>query len=140
MKQSGMATDSQLLDLRSLMKTKDKARKKLKRLEKDAERKKRDRVDKRKRIDALKIDDPEAYAKLGKLVGSRKGGTGRPRLEEDQPELLKAIISMVSPFASAHERRRMETLPSCMTLDTLHEALKTEGTESCNHSNQHKKY
>lgn len=49
--------------------------------------------------------------------------SGRPRLEEDQPELLKTIADLVSFRASAEGRRRSMALYSCSTLWNLNEAL-----------------
>lgn len=52
---------------------------------------------------------------------------GRPRIESDQPELLKAIIEIATHGASADIRRRSETIRVCKTLDQLHEQLKDMG-------------
>lgn len=44
---------------------------------------------------------------------------GRPRIEDDQPDLLKVIVSIVTLGSGAHLRRRDETIRSCRTLDEL---------------------
>lgn len=52
---------------------------------------------------------------------------GRPRLENNQPELLKTIADVAMFGASAEERRRCEVVRSCRSLDDLHEVLKELG-------------
>ncbi|XP_050498755.1 uncharacterized protein LOC126879621 [Diabrotica virgifera virgifera] len=54
---------------------------------------------------------------------------GRPRLEEQQPLLLKTIVDLAMFGASAEERRRSEIVRSCRTLTDLHEKLKEHGFE-----------
>lgn len=48
---------------------------------------------------------------------------GRPRLETDQPELLKAIVDIAMYGSATHYRRRTEEIRSCRTLDDLNEKL-----------------
>lgn len=48
---------------------------------------------------------------------------GRPRIEEDQPELLKAIADVAIFGGVTHDRRRIEEIRSCKTLDDLHAKL-----------------
>lgn len=50
-----------------------------------------------------------------------------PRLEEQQPQLLKTIVDLAMFGASAEERRRSEIVRSCRTLTDLHEKLKEHG-------------
>lgn len=45
--------------------------------------------------------------------------TGRPRIEVDQPELLKAIVDIVTASSAAQDRRRCEELRTVTTLDDL---------------------
>lgn len=47
---------------------------------------------------------------------------GRPSLDFDQPGIIQTIIEIVSSTAAAHEKRQMEILNTCKTID----ALKTE--------------
>lgn len=54
---------------------------------------------------------------------------GRPRLEEDQPELLRAISEIAMFGASADERRRSNVLRSCKTLKQLKIELEKLGFE-----------
>lgn len=52
---------------------------------------------------------------------------GRPSLDEDQPGIVKTILEIVNSSASAHERRQMETLNTCKTVDSLKKALEESG-------------
>lgn len=53
--------------------------------------------------------------------------TGRPRLECDQPDLLKAIADIALIGSATDDRRRTEMIRSCKTLDSLHEELRAMG-------------
>ncbi|KAL5491710.1 hypothetical protein EMCRGX_G017057, partial [Ephydatia muelleri] len=53
--------------------------------------------------------------------------SGRPRLEEDQPLLLQAIVDIALHGAPAHERRQCEVYRSIKTLDELTAQLKKDG-------------
>lgn len=48
---------------------------------------------------------------------------GRPRLEEEQPELLKTIAEIALFGSAAHDRRRADDIRSGRTLDDLHTQL-----------------
>lgn len=74
------------------------------------------------KIKAVCRDSPSAANLL--MVRS---APGRPRLEEQQPELLKAIVDLAMFGASAEERRRSEIVRSCRTLTDLHDKLKEHG-------------
>lgn len=54
---------------------------------------------------------------------------GRPRLEDEQPELLETIARIAMFGASAADRRRHESLRSCKTLKDLHKELEGLGFE-----------
>ncbi|KAL4710004.1 hypothetical protein ACJJTC_015982 [Scirpophaga incertulas] len=54
---------------------------------------------------------------------------GRPRLEEDQSELINAITNIAMFGSQTDERRRSQMVRSCRTLDDLHQALLKEGFE-----------
>ncbi|XP_033217552.1 uncharacterized protein LOC117173210 [Belonocnema kinseyi] len=53
--------------------------------------------------------------------------TGRPRLEVNQPDLMKTIIQLATFGASAEEKSGSEALNSCRTLPELCEELKIFG-------------
>lgn len=56
-----------------------------------------------------------------------RGKQGRPRLEDDQPELLKQIISIATYASASHARRNDESYRSVKTLNELTEKLKQDG-------------
>ncbi|KAF2888024.1 hypothetical protein ILUMI_18149 [Ignelater luminosus] len=58
-----------------------------------------------------------------------RSASGRPRLEEQQPELLKTIVDLTMFGVSAKERRCSEIVRSCQTLTDLHDKLKEHGFE-----------
>ncbi|KAK3928621.1 Mitogen-activated protein kinase kinase kinase [Frankliniella fusca] len=76
------------------------------------------RREKKKKLSILKAEFPEAASVL-----AIREKPGRPRVEEDQPELLKVICSIAEFSSSDADRRRSESLRLCKTLDQLHEAL-----------------
>ena len=49
---------------------------------------------------------------------------GRPRLEDDQPLLLKTIVDIAMHGSAAHERRRTEEYKTIKTLKELSEQLR----------------
>lgn len=53
--------------------------------------------------------------------------SGRPPLEDDQPELLKVLTEIATIGGGADDRRRTEMIRSCKTLDDLCQKLKEEG-------------
>ena len=53
--------------------------------------------------------------------------TGRPRIEDDHPLFLKAIVDIAMHGAAAHERRRSEIYRSIKTLDDLTKQLNDDG-------------
>lgn len=80
-------------------------------------KKKQNTVNKR-----LRDEHPEIAKKL-KL----RADAGRPRLEVEQPELLRTITNLVTFGATADAKRRSEALGSCKTLADLHSELKSLG-------------
>lgn len=52
---------------------------------------------------------------------------GRPRLEVDQPELLRTIISIAMHGSASHDKRREDMFRSVKTLTELKEKLHEEG-------------
>ena len=61
---------------------------------------------------------PELSEEIELNCGSRTGA-GRPRIEEEYPELLKTIVDIVAPEAAADVGRRPELLRDCISLDDL---------------------
>jgi len=94
----------------------DNLKRKLKRLGAENERQKKRNADRQKAIKELCSKDPEAAERF---KSHNRGHTGRPRLEEDQPGLLSAILNIVQSVSAADDRRRCEALRSVKTLDDL---------------------
>lgn len=53
--------------------------------------------------------------------------SGRPRIEEDQPEIFKAIMDIAIHGSAAHEKRREEMFRCVKTLDDLSNSLNELG-------------
>ena len=60
-------------------------------------------------------------------VLSIRNKPGKPRLEVDQPLLLKAIIDIAVRGSAAHEKRQADIYRSIKTLDDLTQQLKNDG-------------
>ena len=80
------------------------------------------RLTKNKKLEDLKERFPELSSEISASCGTRTGA-GRPRIEEQCPLLLKTIVDMVAPEASADIGRRSELLRACTTVDDLKKEL-----------------
>lgn len=98
--------------------------KQLKRLSAERARKQKFRLDVKRKLAEVTEEHPVVGQRLKKFCRQK---IGRPRLEDDQPQLLKTIVDIVLCGAAADPRRRSEKLTSCKTLDDLHEALVEDG-------------
>ena len=65
------------------------------------------------------------YIKL--FSASYRSHQGRPRIEEDQPQLLQTILDIVSATSAADDRRRTEMLRTVTTLKDLTAELNLRG-------------
>lgn len=77
-------------------------------------------------LEELRWTNPEIAA-----VFSKRQKPGRPRIEENQPELLKAIVDIATYGAGADERRRSETIRTIQTLAELTQELHVRGFRVC---------
>ncbi|CAH0563025.1 unnamed protein product [Brassicogethes aeneus] len=100
----------------------DRCKKILRKKEQHMRHSKKHRLSIKSKI-ALACRDSPNVANLFKV----RSTAGRPRLEEEQPELLKTIVDLAMFGASAEERRRSEIVRSCRTLTDLHDKLKEHG-------------
>jgi hypothetical protein len=73
---------------------------------------------------SIVVKNPEFTEALKPFIRDK---IGRPRLETDQPLLLKTIIDIASVGSSTDERRRSEMIRTCKTLDDLTESLNEKG-------------
>lgn len=60
-----------------------------------------------------------------------KNESGRPRIEEDQPEFLRVVAEIATFGASADPRRRTVDVRSCKTLRSMYENLLEMGFTCC---------
>lgn len=115
---TGMATDVQLNDLRRKKLVLHRKNLELKAVTATRMRQRKRRENERK---VLK-HNPDIAQKL-----KRRDVVGRPRLEEDQPELLKTISDIVTHGSATDDRRRSDLLYSIKTLDGLTDELNRRG-------------
>lgn len=117
-----IASDDQILQLKN-------AKAKLKELEAKLKikvdgqaRQKRKRENEKRQLEELKVTNPEVANLFGKTPKP-----GRPRLEEQQPEILKTIVDIATYGAGADERRRSEAMRTVHTLEELTTELQLRG-------------
>lgn len=97
---------------------------KLKKLKKDQDRHVKYRQNKKSKIEEVCKKNSEIAEILRPQTKS-----GRPRIEDNQPEFLKLLTDIASRGCGADGRRRTEILRSCQTLDDLHKELLNFGIE-----------
>ena len=100
----------------------EEERKALSKKERNAQRQKKFRETFKTKIKAACAENPGMAVKL-----KIRDGPGRPRLEENQPELLKAIVDIAVSGKSEEERHNADKIRSCKTLDSLHQELLKAG-------------
>ncbi|KAF2895812.1 hypothetical protein ILUMI_10363 [Ignelater luminosus] len=107
---------------RQVKKLRDKTEKELRKKEQHMRHSKTYRLSVKSKIELVCRDGPTVANLLMACSAS-----GRPRLKEQQPELLKTIVDLAMFGASAEERRRSEIARGCRTLPDLHDKLKEHG-------------
>jgi hypothetical protein len=125
-KACGMATAEQLTQMKSDIASKKIKEIGFKRLQRDAICSQRSRETRKRRLEQLQVQHPEVSQVFQDIVPRSK--IGRPRMEENQPYLLKTIVDILSVNGAADPRRRTELLRSCMTIDQLQAELISQGT------------
>lgn len=100
----------------------EEEKKALSKKERNALRQKKFRETFKTKIKAACAENPAMAVKL-----KIRDGPGRPRLEENQPELLKTIVDIAVSGRSAEEREKSDKIRSCKTLDSLHQELLKAG-------------
>ena len=108
------------ISLKNYRKDKAQCSKQLSRLVSHAKAQQKYEDKKRQRLRNLMVSAEPSHEN----VITRK--IGRPRLEEQFPNLLETIVKIVSPGASAESKRRSELLRCCKTLDDLKEKLELD--------------
>eukprot|EP00731_Ephydatia_muelleri_P034807 Em0078g7a len=119
---SNMLSKEQETELHCKKRKKEELEKLLKKKRDDQKRAQKYRA-KRKHV---MLDLCEKNPEVKELLKLREK-SGRPRLEEDQPLLLQAIVDIALHGAPAHERRQCEVYRSIKTLDELTAQLKKDG-------------
>jgi hypothetical protein len=120
-----METAEQLTQMKSDIAAKKIKKIGLKKLQRDARYSQRSRETRKRRLEQLQVQHPEVSQVFQDIVPRSK--TGRPRMEENQPYLLKTIVDILSVNGAADPRRRTELLRSCMTIDQLQSELISQG-------------
>ncbi|CAF1277160.1 unnamed protein product [Adineta steineri] len=123
-RQMGLATAENKKQLKQLMKDRKKKGYELKRLQSKQKASNKYRVKRRKIVDHLFETKPELHPQLNKLY---RRGVGRPRVEEQCPDLLQIIEEIAKVGGASDDRRRSETIRPCLTLDDLREKIKQRG-------------
>lgn len=118
----GLASEDQLSTLKIAKQKLAEAEKELKIKTHAQGRQQRKREGDKLRIGELMVTNPDIAEIL-----SKRPKPGRPRIEEKQPELLKAIVDIATYGAGADERRRSETIRTIQTLGELTSELHLRG-------------
>ena len=85
-------------------------------------RSKKFRDDRKKRLAAACTKNPKLKSTL-----KIRNEAGRPRLEDDQPLLLQAILDIAFYGSAAHEKRQSDVYRSIKTLDELTKQVNDDG-------------
>ncbi|CAF2101870.1 unnamed protein product [Rotaria magnacalcarata] len=123
-KQMGLSTAENRKQLKQLMKDRKKKTYELRRLQSKQRASNKYRVKRRQIVEHLFETKPELHPQLNKLY---RRGAGRPRVEEQCPDLLQIIEEIAKVGGASDDRRRSETIRPCLTLDDLREKIKQRG-------------
>ena len=94
-------------------------------MQKDVKCKQKRRQDVRETLAKACTENPDLAKSFKSFT---RGNAGRSTLEQDQPELLAAIIKIVQSKSSGDERRNSEYIRIVTTLDDLTSALRNLDT------------
>ena len=120
----GFLDENQEKELRLKLKKKKELEQTLKNKVADQKRAKKARDDKKSKLAKICEEHPDVRTAL-KL----RNNPGRPRIEVDQPMLLKTIIDTAMYGSAAHEKRQSDIYRSVKTLAELTAELKQDGFE-----------
>lgn len=119
---SGLLSESQEKELKEKKLKKKELETDLKRKIQDAERS----LKARQRKKARQEQAVDKYPGLREELKIRNG-PGQPRLEDEQPLLLKTIIDLAIHGSASHEKRQNDLYRAVRTLDELTQQLQKEG-------------
>ncbi|UJR34218.1 hypothetical protein I4U23_021624 [Adineta vaga] len=120
----GLATAENKKQLKHLIADRKKKAYEIKRLQSKQRASNKYRNKQKKIVDNLLESKPELQPQLNKLY---RRGVGRPRVEEQCPDLLQIIEEIAKVGGASDDRRRSETIRPCLTLDDLREKIKQRG-------------
>lgn len=123
MRDSGFGTEATNIEIKEARKELKENEKALKIMVTNAKHQQNFRS-KRRSQQTCKKQDCNSPLNSSELVSS---SVGRPSLEVDQPNLLKAICDIAIQNSAAHERRQTEEIRTCQTLRSLTEELNKRG-------------
>lgn len=118
----GLLSDEQDQELKKKKVMSFELEKKLKKKKDEQKRSQKFRDEKKRKLNAVLEKNPE----LSKSLNVRTK-CGRPRIEEEQPLLLKTILDIATYGSASHERRQTDVYRSIKTLDHLTAQLKEDG-------------
>jgi len=118
----GLLTADQLKIFKESKDRKIDLERKLKRKKGDQKRSQKARDSKKQKLASLLSEKPELRTAL-----NVRSCTGRPRIEQDQPMLLRAIVDIAMYGSASHEKRQSDVYRSIKTLDQLTEKLNEDG-------------
>ncbi|CAF1403975.1 unnamed protein product, partial [Rotaria magnacalcarata] len=124
LKQIGLQTTENEKQLKILLKQQKSMLYQLKRLRNSAAAAKRLRAKKKHKLQAIAESHPEVGLVLKTSFRQDKG---RPSVDDTCPDLLVTIEEIAMLGGAVDDRRRTETVRSCLTLDDLRETLKMKG-------------
>lgn len=121
-KRRGMLTDIQEKELKDYTRKKNELEINLNKTKNSQIRSQKYRSEKKRILNEVLAENPE----LRKKIKIREV-LGRPRIEDEQPQLLQAIINIAMHGSASHQRRRSEVYRSIKTLDELTKAMNNNG-------------
>ncbi|CAF4894135.1 unnamed protein product, partial [Rotaria sp. Silwood1] len=123
-RQMGITTPENRKQLKQLMKDRKKKFYELKILQSKQISSTVKTVKKKQIFDHLFETKPELHPQLKKLY---RRVAGRPRVEEECPDLLQIIEEIAKVGGASDDRRQSETIRPCLTLDDLREKIRQRG-------------
>ncbi|CAF4412548.1 unnamed protein product [Rotaria sp. Silwood2] len=123
-RQMGLSTPENRKQLKQLMKDRTTKTYEIKRLQSKQRSSDKYRIRRKRIVEHLFETKPELHPQLNKLY---RPGTGRPRIEEECPDLLQIIEEIAKVGGASDDRRQSETIRPCLTLDDLREKIKQRG-------------
>ena len=108
--------------IKALEHQKNNLDKKLKKKKQDAKGQEKARIKKKENFEKLQNEHPE----LAAILKSRET-VGRPRIESDQPDLLKDVLEIATIGAACSDKRREDLFRTVKTLDDLQKAISDLG-------------